>query len=352
MGVAAEQLRILTAHAWAANGQDAAPAPDATGVPAASVGVAVPATSANLGPGYDVFGVALDVSLVAIAVPREDRRVLPHGLGGAELPTGDDNLVWQAVLAWCAFAGTRMPDISIMVDSAIPLQRGMGSSSAAAVAGLLLGRALTGGQGSSTQLLGLAADLEGHPDNVAAAISGGLVACDDRGGFQRVTPTASLQPVVLVPTQRQSTSEARAALPTQVPLAIAAANAGRAAATFAGLAGVVSLRTIDMTDQLHEPARLALMPTSKALVEALRDGDIPCALSGAGPSVLAVIPAGDPLTMRRLTDVIVQALADPTAVEVVPTAWNLAGATVRRAPSTVIPRDRALPRQQPGSLSS
>ncbi|CAN5195434.1 homoserine kinase [soil metagenome] len=293
------------------------------------VGVSVPATSANLGPGYDSFGVALDIPLVAVSVTRGEQRVTARGLGAGELPTGDENLVWRAVEAWCAFAGTQVPDVSILVDSAIPLERGMGSSSAAAVAGLLLGRALTGGRAATAeQVLALATELEGHPDNAAAAIAGGLVACDPDGGFVRVTPSEGLRPVVLVPTQRQATSEARAALPVDIPLRVAAANGGRAAATFAGLAGLIPLRAVDMTDQLHEPARLGLMPTSQRLVDGLRDAGLPCALSGAGPSVLVVLPSHDQPAVDRLRDLVGELLEDPSAVEVVPTAWHLAGADV------------------------
>lgn len=128
-----------------------------------------------------------------------------------------------------------------------------------------------------------------------------------------------------MPVERQSTKAARAALPVDVPLAVAAANGGRAARTFSGLAGLLPLRATDMVDALHEPSRLRLMPTSGALVTALRDADLPCALSGAGPSVLAILPAADDHALDRV-HIIVAGAAAPDAVEVIPCAWDLSGA--------------------------
>lgn len=332
--VGAAQARITASH---------------VGARGEGIGVAVPATSANLGPGYDSFGVALDIPLVAVVVPREERRIIARGLGGAELPSGEDNLVWQALRLWCQRTGTTPPDVSITVDSAIPLQRGLGSSSAAAVAGLLLGRALcgsgraggsgAGGVTSTLDLLAMATSLEGHPDNAAAALVGGLVACDGDGGYVRVTPTAGLRPVVLVPTQRQSTGEARSALPALVELGVAARNGALAATTFAALAGLVPLRAAHMVDALHEPHRLELMPTSSALIGALRAAGTPCALSGAGPSVLAVLPSHDDAALSALLEVVGAVTPADGEVEVVPTNWHLAGATVCPPGQTTGPPD-------------
>ncbi|WP_341252534.1 homoserine kinase [Euzebya pacifica] len=289
--------------------------------------VEVPATSANLGPGYDALGVALDVPMLAVAREPGPQRVTSHGLGAGELPTGEDNLVWRAVVAWCERVGAAVPDVSIDVHSAIPLERGMGSSSAAAVAGLALGRALVGGPGGNADVLELATQLEGHPDNAAAAIAGGLVACLPEGGFQRVTPDPGLVPVLLIPTTRQNTGHARGVLPVEVPLQVAAANGARAVATFAGLAGLLPLRADAMVDELHEPPRLAIMTMSGQLVAGLRDAGVPAALSGAGPSVLALLD--DPSRLTLVTDVVD---AVDGAVEVLVARWNLAGARVLRAP--------------------
>lgn len=289
--------------------------------------VRVPATSANLGPGYDALGVALDVPMLVAAGPRTAERVTSLGAGEGELPTGDDNLVWRAVLAWCDHTGAAVPDVSLTVRSPIPLERGMGSSSAAAVAGLVLARELVGGDGGTSAVLGLATELEGHPDNAAAAILGGLVLCLPDGQVRRATPDGGLRPVLLVPATRQSTDEARAALPAAVPLAEAAANGARVAATFAGLSGLVPLDPATMTDVLHEPTRLGLMPVSGALVAGLRAAGVPAALSGAGPAVLAVVPARDAdavAGVRAIADDVAAGLA--VEVEVVASAWDLSGA--------------------------
>lgn len=289
------------------------------------VGVSVPATAANLGPGYDALGVALAIPLVVVAGPRREARVTSTGFGAGELPTGDDNLVWRGVLAWCDHVGAEPPEVSVQVRSAIPLERGMGSSSAAAVAGLVLGRALVGGDGSARDVLAMATALEGHPDNAAAAILGGLTLCLPDGGLHRVAPDDGLRPVLVVPADRQSTDEARGLLPAEVPLATAAGNGARAAATFSGLAGLVPLTVEAMTDHLHEPTRLALMAGTGEVVSALREAGVPASLSGAGPAALAILPARDDDALGRLRDVVAEA-AGGTAVEVLPTAWDLSGA--------------------------
>ena len=137
----------------------------------------VPASSANLGPGFDALAVALDVQLEARTAPRGARRVVTSGHGAGELPDDESNLVWQSLAACCEHVGAPVPDCSLVVDNAIPLERGLGSSAAAAVAGLVLGRALAGAPLDDDELVDLATELEGHPDNAAAALLGGLVLC-------------------------------------------------------------------------------------------------------------------------------------------------------------------------------
>jgi len=290
--------------------------------PGPAAAVAVPASSANLGPGFDALAVALDRYLVAAAGPVGDRRVLPLGEGAGELPTGEDNLVWRALVAYCDRVGAPVPDVSLTVRNEIPLERGMGSSAAAAVAGVALGRELVGGGARDADLVALAAELEGHPDNAAAAVLGGLVVVA-AGAPRRLEPSETLRPVVCVPALRQGTGEARALLPAQIPLADAAANGARAALVLAGLAGATAWDPAAMTDVLHEPARLAAMPQAGTLVGALRDEGIGACLSGAGPSVLAVVPnaAGDHLERIR------HLAAD--GWQVWPLRWDRGGATRR-----------------------
>lgn len=297
--------------------------------PEDSVGVAVPATSANLGPGFDAFGVALSVTLRARVAPREDRRVVSTGDGAGELPTGEDNLVWRAFTAYCERFDVPVPDVTLVVGNDIPLERGMGSSSAAAVAGITLARAFTKGGGSNQDLVDLAAGFDGHPDNVAPAVLGGLVVCLD-GRAHRLEPTSRLRPVVCVPETRQNTHEARGVLPEQIPLGEAAANGARAAMVLAGLAGAMAWHPHAMTDVLHEPVRLRVMAGSGALVEALRAQGIGACLSGAGPSVLAVVPRVDAGAVAR-----VEAAAGE-GWRVLALEWNRHGAEVC-PPSAAIP---------------
>jgi homoserine kinase len=290
---------------------------------AAIVEVEVPATSANLGPGFDAFAVALDCRLLVRTAEREERRVLAEGEGAEELSAGDDNLIWRALTAYCAWAGREPPEVSLQARNEIPLERGMGSSAAAAVAGLTLGRSLTATGARDQDLIDLAAELEGHPDNAAAAVLGGLVVYVD-GRAQRLLPSDHLQPILCVPAFRQSTEAARGLLPEQLPLTDAASNGARAALVLAGLAGAVAWDPQVLHDVLHEPARFAAMPGSGALVDALRAAGIGACLSGAGPSVLAIVLAHD----RDALETVRTCAGDRFQVR--PSAWDLAGASVRR----------------------
>lgn len=256
------------------------------------VAIEVPASSANLGPGFDALAVALDVTLTVEVSPRRDERVVARGVGAGELPTDDSNLIWTALVAYCRRFGADVPDVSLVSANAIPLERGMGSSAAAAVAGVALGRLLLDAGGTDAELVALAADLEGHPDNAAAALLGGLVVCAD-GTPTRLEPSECLRPVVCIPHARQSTSQARAVLPDAVALGQAAANGARVAMVVAGLSGHVAWNPAVMHDVLHEPARFEVMPESGVLVRRLREAGVGACLSGAGPSVLAVVHIED-----------------------------------------------------------
>lgn len=263
-----------------------------TGLPADEVAVEVPASSANLGPGFDALAVALDLTLSVTAIPRLGRRVLASGLGADELPWDDTNLVWRGFVAYCERFGVDPPDVSLASANEIPLERGLGSSAAAAVAGVALGRDLVRAGGTDADLVALAAGLEGHPDNAAAALLGGLVVCAD-GLAHRIEPAPTLRPVVCIPDSRQSTSGARRVLPESVSLSDAAGNAARTAMVLAGLAGHIAWEPSVMHDVLHEPARFAVMTESGALVTALREKGIGACLSGAGPTILAILPVDD-----------------------------------------------------------
>lgn len=260
--------------------------------------VQVPATSANLGPGYDAFGVALTLHLAVRTRPRSDQpsRVVVRGEGADDVTTGDDNLIWQAFVRFCDHVEVAVPDVALEAHNRIPLERGLGSSSAAIVAGLALARAVTGTPVGDPALVELATSIEGHPDNVAPAVLGGLVITsrDDVGALviRRVNPVARLRPVVLVPETRQATSEARAVLPEQLPAAQVADQAARAGHVVGALTGVWPADPRVVGDHLHEPARTAVMGPSMALVAALRDDGRHAWLSGAGPSVAVALDRG------------------------------------------------------------
>jgi homoserine kinase len=280
--------------------------------------VAVPATTANLGPGFDAFGLALGersldgsgvARLTVRSVPRASQaeRLTTVGEGEGEVSTGDDNLVWRSLVTFCEHHGVPVPDVALRARNRIPLERGLGSSSAAIVAGLVLGRALTEVVVGDRELLGLASSIEGHPDNVGPALLGGLVACatDDDGHLvvRRINPAPSLRPVVLVPGTRQATTSARAVLPEQLPRAEVTVQAARAGHVLAALTGVWPAAVGLAGDRLHEPARFAAMPATGAVVDALRDAGVHAWLSGAGPSVAAVVPASAQASAAGLVEV-------------------------------------------------
>lgn len=293
----------------------------------AQVGISVPATSANLGPGFDALAVALDLHLSVWTTTRGEERVLLEGCGADELPAGDDNLVWRSFAAYCDWAGAAVPDVSLRASSAIPLERGMGSSAAAAVAGVALARECLRGGGSDADLIRLVTAFEGHPDNAAAALLGGLVVCAG-GRFVRLQPAESLRPVLCIPEARLATTAARTLLPDTVPHADAAANGARTAVVLAGLTGAAAWEPAAMTDILHEPARFTAMPGSGRLVAALRAAGVGACLSGAGPSVLAVVAARDEAAVALIRSTAGHGWA------VTPTRWDRAGAVVR-APAVV-----------------
>ena len=258
--------------------------------------VRVPATTANLGPGFDALGLALDRYLMVRSRPREeaDVRVTCGGEGAGEIADGDDNLVWRALTAFCERHGVPVPDVGLVAHCDVPLERGMGSSSAAIVAGLVLGRALTGVAVGDRDLVVLADELEGHPDNVAPALLGGLVACargqDGALVVRRVNPAPSLRPLLLVPELRQLTAEARSVLPDALPRGEAASQAARAAHVLAGMVGTWPVDPAVAVDLIHEPARLQVMAPTARVLAALREAGVQAWLSGAGPSVALMVP--------------------------------------------------------------
>ena len=259
------------------------------------VRLSVPATSANLGPGFDSLGLALDLrDRLEAEVVGEGLTVDVEGAGADGVPRDDSHLVVRSMRAAFDAMGARPPGLRLACSNAIPHARGLGSSSAAIVGGVSLARALVAGGSllmDDAALFGLAARLEGHPDNVAPAFHGGFVisGVDEDGGFYAVRSGVDprISAVVMVPPSPVSTELARGLLPSDVPHADAAANAGRTALLVAALAGQPDQLWRGTRDYLHQRQRRTAMPESLALVEALRADGVPAVISGAGPTVLA-----------------------------------------------------------------
>jgi homoserine kinase len=263
------------------------------------VAVEVPASSANLGAGYDCLGVALGLTnRVEVEVrgwSRGEIELTVDGEGSGELAADRTNRCVLGIEAALREVRGEIPEgvgWRISMANEIPLARGLGSSAAATVAGLVAGNHLLGEPLTSADLLRLATAIEGHPDNAAAALLGGftLAAVLDSGiEALRFDVPRDLRAVLFIPELRLATNDMRAALPETVPLADAVANLGRVAIGVAGFAmGRYDLLRVLMVDRLHEPYRAAVFPQLPRLVEAARKaGALGAALSGAGSTILA-----------------------------------------------------------------
>ncbi|MFN8511785.1 MAG: homoserine kinase [Thermomicrobiales bacterium] len=254
--------------------------------------VSVPGTSANLGPGFDALGLALALrTTVTLEFPTDRPGVRVIGRDSAILGR-TRNLVEDGILRYLMSAGRTLPPYALTVDNQLPVARGMGGSAAAAVAGLALGAAALGCQLDPAQLLPMAVEMEGHGDNVAPAIFGGLVLVWGKGeGVRaRALPIAeSLRTVIFIPEQTSSTKAARAVLPARIPHADAVYNVARAALLVDALReGRADDLREAMSDRLHQPYRLPALPHASMLEAAVAAGAFGAALSGAGSSLLAL----------------------------------------------------------------
>jgi homoserine kinase len=271
--------------------------------------VQVPATSANLGPGFDALGLALDLTDELTAhITGDGFRVTVTGEGAGDvatgrLATGEEHLVLASMLRAFDRMGVDRPEgVTLTCHNQIPHARGLGSSSAAIVAGVVLARALAADAGSGraglddAAALRLAAEIEGHPDNVAPCLLGGFtIAWTGRGGAQavRTEPDPAVKPMIYIPETRALTAAARAALPATVPHTDAVFNAARVALLVHALTTDPSKLFEATEDRLHQPYRAPALPETATLVSLLRRARIPAVVSGAGPSVLALIRPGD-----------------------------------------------------------
>lgn len=285
------------------------------------VTVEVPATSANLGPGYDCLGLALELADTLVGeVTAEGLEVHVDG-EGEDLDRDESHLVVRAMRAAFEELGEHPPGLRLSCTNRIPHSRGMGSSSAAIVGGIVLARGLVSDgvrMLGDARALSLATRIEGHPDNVAPALLGGFVISGQAGDdvWAQSSPVDPvITSVVLVPPYGVRTELARGLLPETVSHADAAANTGRAALLVAALGGRPEMLLRATEDFLHQHHREPAMPESVALVAALRSRGIPAVVSGAGPTVLVFVADG----------------ATPTAEEVeelVPSGWQTRGQAV------------------------
>ena len=258
--------------------------------------VRAPATSANLGPGFDCLSLALDVANVVQAWPADRVSVEVVGEGSGQLPTDATNEVYRAVASAFAARGQQPPLLRLRCANVIPPTRGLGSSSAARASGLLLGNALLDDPLSLDELLRLGAEQEGHPDNIAACLLGGVQVCvtTNRGVEHcRVPVAVPLRAVVFVPDFPMDTHRARGLLPREVSVETAVYNISRASMLVAALAtGRTDLLRTATEDAIHQLPRAQVFPALPGLLKAALDaGAYGAFLSGAGSSVLAFADA-------------------------------------------------------------
>ncbi|MDQ4004763.1 MAG: homoserine kinase [Actinomycetota bacterium] len=259
----------------------------------------VPATVANLGPGFDTLALALDLWNEVRLDPTAEPGVVVRGEGAPELPEDATNLVLRTMAFFSDRTGLPLPPFRLECDNRIPLERGLGSSASAVVAGVLLAEHVSGASLDPDRLLEIAVDMEGHGDNVAACLrGGGVVAYLSSTGWRaeplRIHP--SLRPVVLIPEdERLPTADARRVLPAEVPLQDAAFNAGRTALMVLALTERPELLAMALEDRLHQQRRLTLVPASRVLFDHLREAGVAVCVAGAGPSLLAFETTERPL---------------------------------------------------------
>ena len=257
--------------------------------------VKVPATSANLGPGFDTLGLALSLydELDVEARPGPGVEVHVEGVGAGEVPTDATNLVVRSIVATFEAVGQPVPGLVLRARNAIPHGRGLGSSAAAIVSGVMAAKGLLEGvvDLDADALLAVATDLEGHPDNVAPALFGGLTIAWMHGGrpsSKRLLVHRGVAPVVFVPESTLSTKLARSLQPASVPHEDATFNVSRSALLVAAHVQSPELLHAATEDRLHQSYRASAMPETDALIRVLRDAGLAAVVSGAGPSLLVL----------------------------------------------------------------
>ncbi len=257
----------------------------------------VPASSANLGPGYDALGLALSIYLEC-RFRRSDRlQIRVRGRDAEMISAGEDNLIWQTALAVARDTGGTLPAVELEIANDIPIGKGLGSSAAALTAGVVIADKLLGLGWKPLRILDEAARIEGHPDNVSACVLGSITASAiDSGGVThaiRLNLPDRFGLAVVVPDFILPTAKARAVLPPQYSAPDAVFNVQRSALLIAALAtGTPGAFPTALEDRLHQPYREALVPGLAEVLRLRAPGLLGCALSGAGPSVLVLYERG------------------------------------------------------------
>jgi homoserine kinase len=269
--------------------------------------VTAPASTSNLGPGFDCLGAALAIPLDVIRgdgylPPIVERSV--HAVAGSDVPVGGE------------------------VTSQIPVGRGLGSSGACIAAGLMLGCAITGKEPDLAELLRLGTEIEGHPDNVAASLYGGITLVLPNGSVMRYEPAGGVRPMILAAPGPLATDEARKVLPEKIPRADAIANIARTSGLVSMLSGAAEAtreRLLECTeDRIHQPYRAPLMPATTDAVSYLRGHGIAAAVSGAGPSLVCLV-------LRGSEDAVRTAALELDSFDLIEADWDLEGAKIIEA---------------------
>lgn len=258
----------------------------------------MPASSANLGPGFDALGLALSPYLTCRFRRSEQLTIRASGREAELISTGENNLIWQTALTVAEHTKEPMPAVELEIHNEIPLGKGLGSSAAALTAGVILADCMLGLKWKNIRILDEAARIEGHPDNVAACVLGSIVASAiDSSGMTRAVRLElpeRFQVAVVVPDFALPTHEARAALPESYSRADAVFNVQRSALLIAALAtGTVSAFPAALEDRMHQPYRQKLVPGLEEILRLRAPGLLGCCLSGAGPSILVFFEKGN-----------------------------------------------------------
>lgn len=299
--------------------------------PGTSVSVKVPATTANLGPGFDTLGLALSLyDELEVTVRSDDViRVRVHGVGEGVVPTDESNLVAASIAHVFESCGLTLPGLDLVAHNVIPHGRGLGSSGAAIVSGIMAAKGLLEGivRIDSVRMLELATDLEGHPDNVAPALFGGLTIAwmaEDGPKYKKLIAHRGVSTVVFVPETAMSTALARSLQPESVPHKDAIFNLSRSALLVAALIQSPELLFAATEDRLHQSYRASAMRETDELIHMLRENGLAAVVSGAGPSVLVL--ASDP--GQRLEAAKLVAANSRSAWQALMLAVDFKGATV------------------------